>query len=59
MSEPEEIKTIEGRQVMWTPDPFPGGWVCAEPDENMPDGLCRMPTETEPCTVHHPWQDDE
>nr|WP_301951245.1 hypothetical protein [Nonomuraea gerenzanensis] len=29
-----------------------GGYVCAEPDPEGPDGICGMPTETEPCDRH-------
>lgn len=31
-----------------------GGYICAEPDPNKPDGICGMPVESEPCTIHHP-----
>jgi hypothetical protein len=29
-----------------------GGWVCAEPDPDQPDGECGMPVESEPCDRH-------
>lgn len=29
-----------------------GGYVCAMPDPDRPDGICGMPTESEPCDQH-------
>ncbi|MGW3369752.1 hypothetical protein ACWDOR_43270 [Streptosporangium canum] len=29
-----------------------GGYVCAAPMATGPDGICGMPTETEPCPEH-------
>jgi len=29
-----------------------GGYVCAYPDPQGPDGICGMPTESEPCDQH-------
>lgn len=49
-----QIKLIDGRAEMWMPFPLPGGWVCAEPDDNADDGMCGMPVESEPCNIHHP-----
>jgi hypothetical protein len=42
-----------GRPERWL-DGFGGlgGYVCAVPDPLSPDGICGMPTETEPCNRH-------
>lgn len=29
-----------------------GGYVCAAPAPGCPDGICGMPTESEPCPEH-------
>lgn len=29
-----------------------GGYVCGESMPDMPDGICGMPTESEPCSIH-------
>lgn len=36
----------------WSDAVPPGGYVCAVPDPGKPDGICGMPTESEPCTLH-------
>lgn len=48
-----------GRREVWVPLPLPGGWVCGEPDPAGPDGVCGMPVESEPCTIHHPGAADQ
>lgn len=45
---------VHGRREMFDASIPPGGYVCAEPDPEMPDGICGMPVEDVPCTVHHP-----
>jgi hypothetical protein len=45
---------VHGRRERWDASTPPGGWVCAEPDPDRPDGICGMPAEDVPCTVHHP-----
>ena len=51
---PSDIKVIDGRREAWLDlGPLLGaGWVCAESDDS-PDGVCGMPVESEPCTIHH------
>jgi hypothetical protein len=49
-----DIKTTDGRREAWVVIDLVGGYVCAEPDPAMPDGICGMPVESEPCTIHHP-----
>lgn len=53
------IRVVDGRREEYIRWPLPGGWVCAEPDSSMPDGVCGMPVESEPCTVHHPYDEDD
>lgn len=43
-----------GRREKWIVLSGVGGYVCAEPDPDRPDGICGMPVESEPCTIHHP-----
>lgn len=45
---------IHGRRERWVVDGLVGSWVCAEPMPDLPDGICGMPVEDVPCTVHHP-----
>lgn len=53
-----QIRLTDGRAEMWLPFPLPGGWVCAEPDDATQDGMCGMPVEDVPCTIHHPGATD-
>lgn len=46
--------TPYGRREAWIVISGVGGYVCAEPDQGKPDGICGMPAESEPCTIHHP-----
>lgn len=48
------ITVVDGRREAWIVLHGMDGWVCAEPDPTLPDGICGMPVETEPCTEHHP-----
>lgn len=48
------VREVDGRLEVWINDPPPGGWVCAEPINNTPEGMCGMPIEDTPCTIHHP-----
>lgn len=51
----EDHHASPGQLETWIPSPPPGGWVCAELDEEQADGrICGMPTESEPCPIHHP-----
>lgn len=52
-----QTRLIDGRLELWLPLPLPGGWVCGEPDDAQPDGMCGMPIESESCNVHHPVED--
>lgn len=52
-------RAVNGRLELWLPLPLPGGWVCGEPDDTRPDGVCGMPIESEPCTDHHPDPDPD
>lgn len=54
----KQVRFEDGRLEMFLPWPLPGGWVCAEPDDTRPDGMCGMPIESEPCTTHHPHAED-
>lgn len=36
-----------------------GGYVCAVPTPGGPDGICGMPTETDPCPVHARDQEED
>lgn len=45
---------VHGRRERWVVDGLVGSWVCAEPDPAGPDGICGMPVEDVPCTIHHP-----
>lgn len=38
--------------TVWSDAVAPGGMVCAVPMADRPDGICGMPVESEPCTVH-------
>jgi hypothetical protein len=46
--------TPNGLLETWSGACAPGGWVCAWPDPNGPDGICGTPVESEPCTEHNP-----
>lgn len=37
---------------VWSDACAPGGYVCAVPDPDRPDGICGMPVEDEPCAAH-------
>lgn len=37
---------------VWSDACAPGGYVCAAPDPERPDGICGMPVESEPCNLH-------
>ena len=37
---------------VWSDACAPGGYVCATPDPDRPDGICGMPVESEPCPDH-------
>lgn len=37
---------------VWSSACAPGGYVCAVPDPDRPDGICGMPVESEPCAEH-------
>lgn len=52
------IQLVGGRLEVWVSDPHPGGYVCAEPNPNVRGGICRMPVEDVPCTIHHPGRED-
>ena len=45
---------LHGRRERWVVVDYVGGWICAEPDPDGPDGICEMPVEDVPCTIHHP-----
>jgi hypothetical protein len=49
---PKQSRLNNGRLELWLPMPLPGGWVCGEPDDGKPDGVCGMPVESEPCDLH-------
>lgn len=49
-----EVKIVGGRREAWIVIAGIGGYVCAEPDAEQPDGICGMPVESEPCDIHHP-----
>jgi hypothetical protein len=49
-----DIKVNDGRREAWLVYMGVGGYVCAEPDADKPDGICGMPVESEPCDIHHP-----
>jgi hypothetical protein len=49
-----DIKTIDGRREAWVIIDEVGGYVCAEPDPGYPGGICGLPVESEPCSIHHP-----
>lgn len=49
-----DIKTVDDRREAWVVLAGMGGYVCAEPDPALPDGICGMPVESEPCHIHHP-----
>lgn len=51
---PLPVEIIDGRREMWLIICGVGGYVCAEPDPRHPDGVCGMPVESEPCSIHHP-----
>lgn len=48
------VETRDGRREAWVVINLVGGWVCAEPDQGFPGGICGMPVESEPCNTHHP-----
>lgn len=48
------FKTNDGRRETWIVIGGVGGYVCAEPMTDLPDGICGMPVESEPCDIHHP-----
>ena len=54
-----DIKTVDGRREAWIVVDLVGGYVCAEPDPGLPDGICGMPVESEPCDIHHPDTTDQ
>jgi len=49
-----DIKAVDGRREAWVVIDHVGGYVCAEPAPALPDGICGMPVESEPCNIHHP-----
>ncbi len=49
-----DVKLVDGRREAWLFYMGVGGWICAELDLQLPDGICGMPVESEPCTIHHP-----
>lgn len=51
---PPRVYMEDGCPIAWVHDPLPGGVVCAVADPSHPDGLCGMPVEDVPCTVHYP-----
>lgn len=51
-----DIKLIDGRREAWIVYLGIGGWVCGEPSPGLPDDICGIPVESEPCIVHHPDQ---
>lgn len=47
------MTAIEGQSPeRWVVYMGVGGYVCAAPDSNGPDGICGMPVESEPCARH-------
>lgn len=49
-----DITAVDDRREAWIVLHGMGGYVCAEPDPDGPDGLCGMPVESESCSIHHP-----
>lgn len=49
-----DLKTVDGRREAWIVVDLVGGYVCAETAPGLPDGICGMPVESEPCHIHHP-----
>lgn len=45
---------LTSRPEAWIVYQGVGGYVCAVPDPDGPDGACGMPVETEPCNIHFP-----
>jgi hypothetical protein len=43
---------------VWSSACAPGGYVCAAPEPDLPDGICGMPVESEPCPIHAPDPED-
>ena len=41
-----------GAPTVWSDAIPPGGRVCAAPMPDLPDGICGMPVESEPCPDH-------
>lgn len=52
-----DVTVRDGRREAWIVIAGVGGFVCAEPEPDLPDGICGMPVESEPCTIHHPEAD--
>lgn len=49
-----KVRIVDGRRETWIVVCGMPGVVCAEPDPSGPDGVCGMPVESEPCSIHHP-----
>lgn len=45
------LPTLAEPREKWLVIDGVGGYVCAEPVADNPDGICGMPVESEPCTV--------
>ncbi len=56
---PARVYMEDGCPLAWVSDPLPGGVVCAVADPTKPDGMCGMPVESEPCSIHYPEAGDE
>ena len=48
----EPANSRSGGPEVWSDAVPPGGYVCAAPDPDRPDGICGMPVESEPCLDH-------
>lgn len=44
--------SINEAPTVWSSAVPPGGYVCAVPVPDNPDGICGMPAESEDCTEH-------
>lgn len=56
-SGPAALKDLEEYLDRWVIIDGVGGYVCAAPTPGYPDGICGMPTESEPCPEHgQPWE---
>jgi hypothetical protein len=43
--------SVDGRLEAWIVIAAMGGWVCAEPYTDLPDGICGMLVESDSCPV--------